>query len=66
MKYLLNVNSRTVHDAFSVNRQCRIHLMAEENKMVFDSFQDAMKYLPDGKKPTKPCTFCLGRNYCAK
>lgn len=66
MKYLLNVNSRTIHNAYSVNKQCRIHLMAEENKLLFDSFQEALNYLPEGKKPTKSCTFCLGRNYKAE
>ena len=63
MKYLLNVNTRTIHDAFSVNKQCRIHMMAAENRLIFSSFKEALTYLPEGKKPTKPCTFCLGRDY---
>ena len=66
MRYLLNINGRTVHNANSKGKRCKIHLIAEENKAYFDSFQEAMNYLPKGNKPTKACTFCLGRDYNAK
>ena len=58
--YLLNINSRTIHDAFSTNGRCKLGLIREENKKLFSCYWDARYFLPDGKKVTAPCSFCLG------
>ena len=63
MKYLLNLSSRTIHDATSTNGRCKIGLMHEENKMIFGTYQEAKDYLPTGRKNTAPCSFCLGSDY---
>lgn len=63
MKYLLNINSRTIHNAASMNGRCKISLMREENKLVFCTYQEAKDYLPKGKKIPAPCAFCLGVDY---
>lgn len=66
MKFLLNISSRTIHDAFSTDKRCRISLIAPEHKIIFSSLEEAVAYLPEGKKPTKTCSFCLGRDYTDK
>lgn len=61
--YLLNINSRTIHDAYSTNGRCKIGMIREENKMLFTSYWIARRFLPDGRKATGPCSFCLGTHY---
>lgn len=61
--YLLNINSRTIHDASSTNGRCKIDNIREENKKIFSSYWEARFFLPDGKKVTAPCSFCLGVHY---
>ena len=65
MKYLLNINSRTIHNANSKNGRCKISMIAEGSRIYFDSFQEALTYLPNGKKSAAPCSFCLGKDYTA-
>jgi hypothetical protein len=66
MPFILNLSSRTVHDANSTDGRCKLHIISDGNKMEFDSFQDALNYLPSGKKATRPCAFCLGKDYETK
>ena len=63
MKYLLNISSRTVHRADSRDGRCKLKLLRDENKVLFHSYEDAVSFLPQGRKPTKPCAFCLGKDY---
>lgn len=42
MTYLLNINSRTIHNAASQDKRCRLAQMQECNKMLFSSYQEAM------------------------
>lgn len=63
MDFLLNISTRTIHNAASTNKRCRIALMHEGNKMVFPTYQEAKNYLPSGKRVAGPCSFCLGANY---
>lgn len=62
--YLLNLSTRTVHDAESKDGRCRLALIQEGNKKVFDTLAEAMSFLPPGKKIAKPCAFCLA-NECS-
>ena len=57
MKYLLSVSSRTIHYAYSTDDRCKIKNMAEENKLIFDTKEEAEHYLPKGRKPIKYCMF---------
>ena len=61
--FLLNLNTRTIHDANSTNSQCRLKLINDGNKKEFSTFLEAKNYLPDGKKAAKPCSFCLGKDF---
>ena len=63
MTFLLNVNSRTVHNADSKDKRCRIQQIQDGNKKLFQTYQEAKEYLPKGKRNTAPCSFCLGVNY---
>ena len=62
-KFLLNVNTRTIHNYASKDQRCRISQMQECNKIVFESYFEAKQYLPLGKKSASPCSFCLGAKY---
>ena len=63
MMYLLNLYSRTIHDASSTDKRCRLNLMHEDNKKYFSSYCEAKDYLPEGRKVSSPCSFCLGPDY---
>ena len=63
MEYLLNINSRKIHNLRSADKRCRIHLMQASNKLIFDSYDDAKNYLPKGNKSACPCAFCLGPDF---
>ena len=63
MKFLLNLNRRTIHNAASWDGRCRLTQISEDNKKIFPSYQAAKDYLPSGNRPTHPCPFCLGADY---
>lgn len=58
MKYLLNIGSRTIHKAYSTDGRCKLKEIASENKKVFETKEEAMTFLPVGRKPVKFCSFC--------
>ena len=55
MGYVLNSNSRTVHDLDSSDRRCRLSQIQEENRFEFDTLEEAMEYLPH----TACCPYCI-------
>ena len=59
MPYLLNLNTRTIHDSQSQDGRCKLKSIRVEHLQRFSTIQDALAYLPQGKKPTKLCSFCL-------
>lgn len=63
MRYLLNLNSRTIHNADSGKGQCKLHLIGNGNKKIFSDYWEAKNFLPEGKKAAGPCAFCLGKDY---
>ena len=63
MNFLLNLSTRTIHNADSTSKRCRIEQMHSGNKMIFPTYQEAKDYLPAGKKVAAPCSFCLGADY---
>ena len=63
MKYLLNLHTKTIHDANSKDGRCKLKLIGEDNKMIFTDYNSAASFLPSNKKIAKPCPFCLGVDY---
>lgn len=63
MEFLLNLSTRTIHDAASTNKRCRIALIQDGNRKIFSTYQEAKDFLPPGKRIAGPCSFCLGANY---
>lgn len=63
MAFLLNLSTRTIHDAASTNKRCRITQIHEDNKMAFATYQEAKDFLPSGRRIAAPCSFCLGADY---
>ena len=61
LRYLLNINSRTVHDLQHADGRCKLKLIAEENVVRFKTIEEAMNYLPTGRKKCKRCAFCMER-----
>lgn len=53
MKYLLNTNSRTVHNADSHDGRCRLSLIREEHRLVFSDIGSAIVIFTRGKKANK-------------
>ncbi len=58
-RYVLNVNSKTVHDTRNCDGRCRLNLMREENKIYFDTLEEALSYLKTEKCIVKKCSFCI-------
>lgn len=46
MEFLLNIGTRTIHNATSKDKRCRIALIQEGNKTIFPTYQEAKDYLP--------------------
>ena len=61
--FILNLNSRTIHSSSSHDGRCKLKDMQPHNQMTFQTYAEAMNYLPAGKKRPTPCSFCLGPNY---
>ena len=61
--FLLNLNSRTIHDANSTDGRCKLGMINSGNMRTFNTFEEAKNYLPDGKKVAKPCSFCLEKDF---
>lgn len=64
--FLLNISSRTIHQAESADGRCRLSQVKERNRMLFETYAEAKNYLPVGGKEPTPCSFCLGPNYSNK
>lgn len=58
-RFLLNTNSKKIHDLQNCTGQCRISLMREEYKHYFDTLEEACNY-PNAEAPlAKRCKFCI-------
>ena len=59
-RYVLNTNSKKIHDTSKKDKRCKLNLMKPECVKYFDSIEDAMKF-PNSSTPlAKPCRFCIG------
>lgn len=61
--FLLNIGSRTIHCAESEDGRCKLQLIKECNRIMFETYGEAKNYFPRGGKEATPCSFCLGPNY---
>lgn len=58
-RFLLNVNSKKIHDLERIDGRCKIKSMREDYMVYFDSLEEALAY-PSPQEPlAKPCTFCV-------
>jgi len=55
MGYVLNSNSRTVHDLDSLDGRCRLSQLKEENRFEFETLEEALEYLPNAVR----CRYCI-------
>lgn len=55
MGYVLNSNSRTVHDLDSLDGRCRLSQIQEENRFEFETLEEALEYLPNVVR----CRYCI-------
>lgn len=58
-RYLLNTNSKKIHDIKSGDGRCKIQSMREEYKVYFDTLEEALEY-PSKENPiAQKCSFCI-------
>lgn len=58
-RYILNTNSKRIHDLKYADGRCKIDDMNESYKISFDSLDDALNY-PDKDNPlARQCTICI-------
>ena len=60
MGYVLNSNSRTVHDLKSADGRCRLAKIKEENRFEFETLEEALDYLPNVVR----CRYCIKEGDC--
>lgn len=60
-RYLLNTNSKKIHDLRNVKGNCKIKVMKKEYIQYFDSLEEALNY-PSSEHPlAQKCSFCFKR-----
>lgn len=58
-RYLLNTNSKKIHDLRNTKGNCRIKVMKKEYIQYFDSLEEALNY-PSSEHPlAQKCSFCF-------
>ena len=58
-KYLLNMNSKRIHDISKADGRCKIKTMKPECVIYLDTLDEAENY-PDPSRPlAKTCRFCI-------
>lgn len=58
-RYLLNTNSKKVHDNKSSDGRCQIKSMREEYKVYFDTLEEALEYPNKDNPLANKCSFCI-------
>lgn len=61
-RYLLNTNSKRIHDTAMLSKRCKVEVMREEYKQYFATLEEALAF-PTREHPlAKLCAFCIGEN----
>lgn len=58
-RYLVNVNTKKIHDTLKTSPRCKLNMMQQENAVFFDHLEDAENYPNKITPRTSKCTFCL-------
>lgn len=53
-RYLVNVNTKNIHDTENIQKGCHINRMKDSNAMFFDTLQEASEY-----PKTSKCKYCF-------
>lgn len=61
-RYLLNTNSKKIHDMNMISNRCRVNIMREEYKKYFATLEEALTFPTKEHPLAKPCAFCIGEN----
>ena len=51
MSYVVNINSRTIHNSKSTDGRCKLNLIRDEHKLHFENLEDITKYTDEKIKP---------------
>lgn len=57
VKYILNIKTRTIHNAITPCGQCK--RTNEGNKKYFEIYEDAVNYFEGKTSKGEPCGICL-------
>lgn len=58
-RFLLNTNSKKIHDLENTKGNCRISYMREEYKQYFITLEEAKAYPTADNPLAKTCKFCI-------
>lgn len=58
-RYLLNLNSRTIHDTNCTDGRCKLKNIRPENKKFFETFEEAWNFPDQNNHINKKCSFCI-------
>ena len=61
-RYLLNTNSKKIHDMNMISTRCRVNIMREEYKKYFATLEEALNFPTKEHPLAKPCVFCIVEN----
>lgn len=58
-RYLVNINSKNIHDTENIQKGCQIGRMKESNALFCDTLQEALEYPNKDNPKTGKCKFCF-------
>ena len=59
-RYVLNTNSKKIHDTLNADGRCKLSSMKPECKTTFDTLEEALAW-PNSEHPlARKCRFCIG------
>ena len=59
-RYVLNTNSKRIHDTTVNDGRCKLKTMRLEYKKYFDTLEEALSFPSAENHLAKPCQFCIG------
>lgn len=57
--YILNTNSKKIHDVRAADGRCKIGIMKPECVIMFHTLEEALSYPSPATPLGKPCRFCI-------
>lgn len=65
-RYLLNTNSKKIHDLKFADGRCKIKKMNVKFKVLFDTLEEAEKYPSESNPLGEFCTICKNNKSAGK